>query len=108
MRDDIAGPQSIGDLIHADRRVADVHHDRRARRFAGLDRQAQRLSAVLADGFFVQADFDADADVAVIADRLRQSRRNRRNRRLSNSPGSFNTPCCASATKPIMRVFDCS
>ena len=49
---------------------ADVHHDRRARRFAGLDRQAQRFAAVFADGFFVQAHFDADADVAVVADRL--------------------------------------
>ena len=70
VRDDIAGAQRIGDLIHADGRVADVHHDRRARRLAGLDRQAQRFSAVFADGFLVQAHFDTDADVAVIADGL--------------------------------------
>ena len=73
VRDDIAGTQRIGDLIHADRRVADMHHDRRARRLAGLDRQAQRFAAVLADGFLVQAHFDTDADVAVIADRLRSA-----------------------------------
>ncbi len=73
MSDDVARPQSIGDLIHADRRAADMHHDRRARRLAGLDRQAQRLAAVVADGFFVQPDFDADADVAVIDHRLRRT-----------------------------------
>ena len=65
VRDDIAGTQCIGDLIHADGGVADVHHDGRARRLAGLDRQAQRFPTVLADGFLVQADFDTDADVAV-------------------------------------------
>ena len=73
MRDDVARPQSIGDLVHADRRAADMHHDRRARRFAGFDRQPQRRAAVVADGFFVQADFDADADVAVVDHRLRRA-----------------------------------
>src|SRR3954470_15515542 len=47
-----------------------MNHDRRARGFTGFERQAQCRAAVLADRFLVQADLDADADIAVIADRL--------------------------------------
>src|SRR4030095_13605332 len=70
VRDHITGPELPGNLVHADRRVADVNHDRRAGRLAGLDRQAQRSAAILTDGFLVHADFDADADVAVITNRF--------------------------------------
>src|SRR5688500_8469497 len=69
VRNNIARAQRRGDLIHADRRVADVNHDRRACRLAGLDRKPQSFAAIFADRFFVQPDFYADADITIVANR---------------------------------------
>src|SRR4029434_6304589 len=72
MRDDIAWPQRVGDFVHADRRVAAVDYDRRARRLAAFDCETQRLAAIVADGFLMHADFYADADVTIVANRFRR------------------------------------
>jgi hypothetical protein len=63
--------RSVGDFAHGDRRVADVNHGWRARRLAGFDREPQRGALFSPIGLPVQPYFDADADVAVVADRLR-------------------------------------
>ena len=73
MRDDVAWPQSVGNLIHADCRAPYVNHNRSPRRLAGIDRQPQCIAAVFADGLFVQPDFDTDADIAIVDHRLRRS-----------------------------------
>ena len=45
-------------------------------------------------------------DIAIVNHRLRRSIPVGETEIEQLAPGSFNTPCCANATKPIMRVFD--